>query len=119
MQQSIIERAMGVLTLKDPVYEEIEHDQSATTQAAIIVLITGLAAGIGAIDDKWYSILVSPVSALIAWAVGAYFIYIVGTRIIPSGTTEADLGQVLRLMGFATIPGILNVLGFVPVLGAL
>jgi hypothetical protein len=115
--QPIVDRAIGVLTLKDPVYEEIEHDQNATTQAAIVVVVAGLAAGIGSINDHWYSILVSPVGALIAWAVGSYFIYMVGTRLLPSATTEADLGQVLRLIGFAAVPNVLNVLGFVPVLG--
>ena len=46
-------------------------------------------------------------------------IFFVGTRLIPSGQTEADLGQVLRLLGFATVPGIANILGFIPVLGAI
>jgi hypothetical protein len=119
MTESIINRAMGVLQLNDATYEEIEHDTSATTQAAIIVIVAGIAAGIGAITDEWYAIFVSPIAALISWVVGAYFIYLVGTRVIPSGMTEADLGQVLRLLGFAAVTGIANVLGFIPVLGAI
>ena len=119
MAQSIIDRSIGMVSLNDSTYEEIEHDQSATTQAAIVVIVAGIATGIGAIGDEWYSILVSPVAQLVAWVVGAFFIYFVGTRVIPSGHTDADLGQVLRLLGFATVTGIANILGFIPVVGAL
>ena len=117
--QSIIDRSIGMISLNDSTYEEIEHDQSATTQAAIVVLVAGIATGIGAIGDEWYAILVSPVAQLVSWVVGAFFIYFVGTRVIPSAHTEADLGQVLRLLGFATVTGIANVLGFIPVVGTL
>ena len=110
---------MGVLQLDDATYETIEHDSNATTQAAIIVLLAGLAAGIGAIGDEWYAIFVNPIAQLIGWVVGSAVIYFVGTRIIPSRQTEADMGQVLRLLGYASVAGIANVLGFIPVLGTI
>ena len=119
MTESLIPRAMGVVQLNDSTYEEIEHDTSATMQAAIVVVLVGIATGIGAIGDEWYSIIVSPIAQIVSWIVGAAVIFFVGTRLIPSGQTEADLGQVLRLLGFATIPGLANILGFIPVLGGL
>jgi hypothetical protein len=119
MTQSIVERAMGILQLDDATYESIEHDTSATTQAAIIVAVAGLAGGIGAIRDSGWSLIASPIGALIGWAVASFFIFFVGTRLIPSGQTEADLGQVLRLYGYASVPSIANVLGFIPVIGAI
>jgi hypothetical protein len=115
--QQLIDRIVGIVTLKDPVYEEVEHDQSATVQAALIVVVSGLLSGIGRIGDEWYSIIVVPVVAAIAWVVASYFIYLVGTRFIPSATTEADLGQVLRLTGFASITGAVGIISFIPVLG--
>jgi hypothetical protein len=117
--QPIIDRALGVLQLNDATYEEIEHDSNATVQAAIIVIVAGLAAGIGAIGDEWYSIIVNPIAQIIGWIVGSVVIMFVGTRIIPSGQTQADLGQVLRLLGFASVAGIANVLGFIPVVGGI
>jgi hypothetical protein len=117
--QPIIDRALGILQLKDSTYEEIEHDSNATVQAAIIVVIAGLAAGIGAIDDEWYSIIVGPIAQIVGWIVGSAVILFVGTRIIPSGQTQADLGQVLRLIGFASVAGIANIVGFIPVVGAI
>ena len=117
LTQSIIERSIGIVQLDDATYESIEHDASATTQAAIVVAIVGLAGGIGALDDSAWGLIASPIGALVGWAVASFFIYFVGTRLIPSGQTEADLGQVLRLYGYASVPGIANVLGFIPVVG--
>jgi len=116
---SLLERIKGIVTLKDPTYEEIEHDQSAMTQAAVVVVAAGLATGIGTIDDRWYAIIVQPVATILAWLIGAFFIYFVGTRLIPSAQTEADYGQVLRLTGFAMITGVANLINFIPVLGPL
>jgi hypothetical protein len=117
MTQSIIERAMGVVQLDDATYESIEHDTNATTEAAIIVAIVGLAGGIGALDDGAAGLIAGPIAGLIGWAVASFFIYFVGTRLIPAVETQADLGQVLRLYGYASVPGIANIVGFIPVVG--
>jgi hypothetical protein len=117
LTQSIIERSMGIVQLDDATYEEIEHDNSAITQAAIVVAIVGLAGGIGALDDSGWGLIAGPIGAVVGWAIASFFIYIVGTRLIPSTTTEADLGQVLRLYGYASVPGLANVFGFIPVVG--
>ena len=45
--------------------------------------------------------------------------YWIGTRILPEPTTQADLGQLLRSIGFASAPGVIRVLGILPGLGAL
>src|SRR3546814_20774052 len=42
-----------------------------------------------------------------------------GPRWLPEPDTRADTGELLRTIGFAISPGILRVLGVVPVLGAL
>ena len=119
LSQTIVERAMGVLQLDDATYESIEHDANATTQAAIVVVVVGLATGIGGIRDSVANILLGPIGQIISWAIVSALVYFVGTKMIPSGSTEADLGQVLRLMGYASVPAAANILGFIPYLGAL
>lgn len=57
------------------------------------------------------------IMSLIAWLVWAYLIYLIGTKILPEPSTQADLGQVLRTTGFASSPGILSFTGMVPLLG--
>ena len=86
--EPIVQRSLGIIQLNDATYEEIEHDTSALPQAAIVVLVAGLAGGIGAIGDSGWGIIAGPIAGLIGWAVASFFIYIVGTRLIPSPQTE-------------------------------
>src|SRR3712207_2798099 len=90
---TIVDRAIGFLRLDSPTYEDVERDTNATTQAAIVVLVAGIAAGIGGLDDGAASIIAGPLGALIGWVISSAFVFFVGTRLIPSGQTQADLGQ--------------------------
>ena len=108
-------RIIGAVRLKRDVYEEIEHDQSATSQAAIIVVGTSLAAGIGGISTGGPLGLVAfAIAGLASWAVWAWIAYFVGTRVFATAETSADWGELARTLGFASSPRILYLLGLVP-----
>ncbi len=49
-----------------------------------------------------------------AWALSTYF---VGARIFPEDQTEPDRRALMRVLGFASAPGVLRALGFIPNLG--
>jgi len=57
------------------------------------------------------------IAAFIGWFIWAYLTYLIGTKVLPEPQTEADLGQLLRTIGFSSSPGLLRVLGFIPLLG--
>jgi hypothetical protein len=115
--QSIIDRSMGFLRLDDPTYEEVEHDASATTQAAVVVAVVALAAAIGGLGEGGLGFVAGFIVAIVSWVITSYAIFLIGTRLWPSTSTQADVGQLLRVVGFASVAGIVNVLGFIPVLG--
>jgi hypothetical protein len=117
--QSFTDRMIGAARLDRPTYEDVERDQNATSQAAIVVAIAAVAAAIGGISQGAEGIIFGLVSAFLGWVVSAAFIFFVGTRLIPSRHVEADMGQVLRTTGFAQVPGFLAIVGFIPVLGAI
>ena len=52
--------------------------------------------------------------AFAVWAVWALLTFEIGTRIFPAPRTQADVGQLLRTIGFASAPGILRVAGVIP-----
>ncbi len=52
--------------------------------------------------------------ALLGWYVWAFLTYYIGTRLLPEPQTEADHGQLLRTIGFASAPGLIRVLGIIP-----
>ncbi len=51
------------------------------------------------------------------WFAWAFLIYVIGTKLLPEPQTHADVGQLLRTTGFSAAPGLLRVLGIIPLLG--
>ena len=45
--------------------------------------------------------------------------YIIGTKLLPEPQTHSDLGELLRTTGFSASPGLLRVLGVIPLIGEL
>jgi len=113
-------RVIGALTLQASTYEEVENDATATSQAAIIVVAGAV---LGALGNLLYgfgmTIIIMPVFALIGWLIGSFVVMFVGTKLLPGKNTSADLGQMLRVVGFAQSPGLLNFLTIIPILGYL
>jgi hypothetical protein len=116
--QALIDRMMGAARLDSATFEEVEHDTNATSQALIVVVLAAVAGGIGAIRNDGISGLIGgTISGIVGWVVFSAFIFFVGTRFLKTSETEADMGQVLRTLGFADSPGILAIVGIIPILG--
>ncbi len=116
-QKSIIDRMIRAARLEPQLYEEVEHDQSATGQALLVVVLGSIAGGIGALSGGIGGLIFGIIAALIGWAVYAFIAYWVGTNIFKGPQTEATWGQLLRTLGFANSPRVLLVLAIIPVVG--
>ena len=108
------ERMLGAAFLSVDTFEEVEHDQSATGQAAIVVAIVAVARGIGASGSGLGVALAAAVGALVIWGAWAGICYLVGVHFFGG---KATWGELLRTLGFAQAPGVLWILAFVPILG--
>ncbi len=112
-------RLVGAVRLDPATYEDVEHDSSATWQAAGIVVVasftTSVAWYIGLGSASW--IVHGALQALVAWLAGSAVLWFIGTRILPGRKTEATVGQLLRTLGFAQSPGLFGVLAVVPLVG--
>ena len=115
-QRSIIDRMRGAAMLDVATYEEVEHDRGATGQAFIVVVLAAVCAGIGSLGGGGAGFLGGLVSAIIGWLAWSSITMLVGTRLF-GGT--ADWGELLRTLGFAQAPGVLAILGIIPLLGGL
>ena len=116
---SFVERVVGAARLDVRTYEEVEADTTATPQAMGVVVLVALASGIGALSTGGTGVVGSVVGALIGWAAWAAVIWVVGAKLLPEPQTRADIGQLLRTIGFAASPGLLLVLRLVPLIGGL
>ncbi|MFH1202485.1 MAG: YIP1 family protein [Candidatus Omnitrophota bacterium] len=97
-------------------YEEVEADKNAMGQATTVVVLSSIAAGVGSIITKGGIgiILFGTIAALISWYVWAFLTYFIGTKLLPEPQTKADVGQLLRTLGFSASPGLIRVLGIIP-----
>jgi hypothetical protein len=115
-QQSMMNRLMGIITFKAPVYKEVAEDKSATTTALIIVvvvavltgLITGLIAG-----NLVFNLVTAVVIQLVLWVVSSWVLAFVAKQFFKGDT---DTGEMLRITGYTNI---FRILGIIPVIGGI
>ena len=115
---NLVERMMRAARLDANLYEEVEADPSTIGQATIVVVLASVAGGIGTGSQTGMAALIgTAIGSLIGWYIWAFLTYYIGTKWLPEPTTEADTGQMLRTLGFASAPGVLRIAGIVPGLG--
>ena len=90
------------------------EDKSATIQAAVVVILSSLAAGVGALNLGASNFPLAPIASLISWYVWAYIIYFVGVKMFPEKNTKSNHGELLRTIGFSSAPGLIRVFGITP-----
>jgi len=109
------ERMIRAAKLDVHLYEEVEADKTAMGQAIGVVVLSSIAAGIGAIGVHGPNgIVMGTIFALIGWFIWAFLTYIIGTRLLPEPQTKADYGELLRTIGFSSSPGLIRILGIIP-----
>ncbi len=115
---NFLDRMLRAAKLDVNLYEEVEADTGAMRQAIGVVVLSSIAAGIGSIATGGLGgILMGTIAALIGWYVWAFLTYYIGTKFLPEPQTRADLGELLRTIGFSSSPGLIRVLGVIPGLG--
>ena len=115
-KSSLIERMLGAARLDIDTYEEVEHDTTATSQAATVVAIVAVAAAIGSVRSGSGGLIAGLIGAFAGWLIWSGVTYLIGTALFEG---KATWGELLRTLGFAQSPGVLYVLGIVPFLGGL
>jgi hypothetical protein len=116
----LIDRMVRASKLDVSAYEEVEADKGATGQAAAIVVVSSIAAGIGSIGVVGIQgLLYMTIGALVGWLIWAFLTFIIGTKLLPEPQTKADMGEMLRTIGFSSSPGVLRILGVIPVIGGI
>lgn len=117
---NLVDRMIRASKLDVNLYEEVEADQSATSQALVVVVISSIAAGIGAIGVLGIEGLIfTTLASLIGWFVWAFLAYIIGTKLLPEPQTSSNMGEMLRTIGFSSSPGVIRILAFIPLIGAI
>ena len=109
-----INRIFRAVKIDIDLYEEVEKDKSATLQAGIVVVLSSLAAGVGALQLGSSNFILAPILSLLSWYVWAYVIYFVGVKLFGGPSTKSNHGELLRTIGFSSAPGLIRVFGITP-----
>src|SRR6187401_2393281 len=92
-------RLSGAAVLDAAIYESIEADPRATRQAVAVVLLSAVAAGIGAGGlVGLHPVVLAAIAALalVTWLAWGMLMFQIGTRLLPEVQTSATLGELLR-----------------------
>jgi hypothetical protein len=114
------DRIVGAMRLDVATYEEIERDTTAMGQAIGVIVIAAVAAAVG--RGRFFAIMALPMTTLatlVAYLAWSLAVFLIGTKVMPEPTTKADFAETFRVVGFATAPGIFNILGILPLIGYL
>jgi hypothetical protein len=123
---TMFNRVMRAAMLDVNLYEEVEADTSLIQEALMVVILVSVASGIGSflagilggggIGAAVLGLILGVVMGVVGYYIWAYITYFIGTNLF-GGT--ADVGEMLRTLGYASGPRVLGVLAFIPCLGPL
>jgi hypothetical protein len=117
---SIYDRMLGALRLNEATYEDIEHDEKATGEAAFIVVATSLVSGaVNGVLTGASSGLLGGLGSFVGWAFYAWIAYIVGVKLFPGPHTRSSWGEIARTLGYANTCRFLILFELVPGLQAI
>ena len=115
---SMIERFTRIARLDNTVWSEIQHDEDATSEALVLVLLAALLSALGAgIGGRGFFgpfLLRLTAIPLLNWLFLSFATAFVGTRFFEG---RAGFWEMARVLGYATAPLALGVLGIVPCMG--
>ncbi len=112
-----VRRLIGAAALDRTTYEDIESDETATSQAFATVILSGLAGGIGALGfgGTVTGVAFMATMSVITWGIWAVIMFEIGVNLMSRPETRSNVGELLRTLGFATAPGCVLALGIVPI----
>ena len=121
----LVNRVMRAALLDKEFYKEVEADTSLNQEALLVVIIVTIASGIGFFIDNLFggkiggailALIVSTAVGIANYYIWAYVTHFIGTNMFKG---EAEPGELLRVLGYASGPRILSLLIFIPCLGGI
>jgi hypothetical protein len=122
---NMINRVLRAAQLDKEFFKEAEADTSLNQEALTVVIIVSVIAGIGsfisALTTESFGaailgLVVTIVIGVANYYIWAYVTHFIGTNMFQG---EADVGELLRVLGYASGPRLLSFFAFIPCVGAI
>lgn len=116
----MLQNVMRAMKLDTDFYNTVERDASFTPQAFVVVVLANGLAGVGtaiAFSEVglFGGIVGSIIAGLVNWVVWSALAVFIGVRVF-GGTT--DMGEMLRVLGFAQAPLMIGVIPYLGIVGS-
>jgi hypothetical protein len=116
--QLFLNRFLRAVKLDVSLYQELIEEPRMWNQSLIVVFIYSMASAYGTFGRTGVTgINIGMITSLLGWYVWAFSTYMVGARFLPEAQTHPDRKAIMRIMGFATAPGVVRAFGFMQGLG--
>jgi len=101
--------------LDSSLFEELINDSSTYAQSVWVVAILAMATGYGMFSRAGVTAVNSClVTTFFAWYFWAFSLYFVSTYLFRNSITKTDRKTIIRVVAFASAPGIFRLLGVIP-----
>ncbi len=119
----LFKRVMRAALLDKEFYKEAEADDSLNQEALLIVIIVSVISGIGSFfagliagkpGAAFLALIINSGIGVANYYIWAYVTHFIGTNLFDG---DADPGELLRVLGYASGPRLLGFLGFIPCIG--
>lgn len=111
------QRMIRAAQLDVQLFEEVEANRELTQEAVLVVALVAVLNAIGTmLSGSIVAGLVYGIWAIVGFFIWAWLAYFIGTRLF-GGT--ADVGELIRTLGYAYTPNLLGVFRFIPCIGGL
>jgi hypothetical protein len=112
---TFVSRMIRAAKLDASLFEELINDPSTQGQSIWVVAILAMATGYGMFSRAGVTAVNSClVTTFLAWYFWAFTLYFFGTYLFRNIVTKTDRKTVLRVVAFASAPGVLRLLGVFP-----
>lgn len=120
---TIFDRVLKAAMLDVEFFNEVEADESLTSEAFMVVLIVSLVSGIGSFIASLMvgrfgrailALFVAVILGVVNYYIWAYLTHFIGESLFEATSTP---GETLRVLGYASGPRVLGLLVFIPCLG--
>ena len=119
----IFKRIMRAALLDKEFYKEVEADTSLNQEALMIVVAVSVISGVGSFfagliagkpGAAFLALIVTSAIGVGNYYVWSYVTHYIGTNLFAG---DADPGELLRVLGYASAPQLLGLLAFIPCIG--
>lgn len=115
MIEGLGKRMIRAAQLDESLYEEVKADRNAPIQSAMVVILSAVAAGVAVtVHGGIGGFFLESLQAMVGWYLWAFFTCLVGTRVFAEPQTKTACGAMVRMIGFASAPGVVRLLGVIP-----